>query len=92
MKSQSQVEKEFDEKFENANDNPALVGKGDVKQFIAKQRKEDLESVVEKIENKIQIPHTNQTHICGFNDGDCVCLCYNSAVRDILSLLQSLNK
>src|SRR6185437_132881 len=34
MTTYSEIEKEFDEKFECGNDNPALIGKGDAKAFL----------------------------------------------------------
>lgn len=93
MKSQSQVDKEFDEKypFEERFSGDYLEGlnllKADIKSFIANQRKEDLESVVEALNPLLE-------KYVGDNVGEnCTCeRCDDNRKEFIKTLLQSLNK
>jgi len=42
----SSIEKEFDERFEYGNENPALVGKEDVKSFYRLKIKEEISNAL----------------------------------------------
>lgn len=51
-------------------------------------RADERQKMREMVEAHIQIPHKNQRHICGFNDGEQTCDCYNEALDDIINSLK----
>lgn len=78
MKSQSQIEKEFDEKDSNLWDLPVTNEiLEDIKSFIAQLRKDDLLWFIKEYGH--------------YNDG-CGCCSDKSMSKNLENLLQSLNK
>jgi hypothetical protein len=101
MKTKEEVEKEFDEKFyfQQLMENSLMSISGEevkkIKSFIHQLRKDDIDSLIEWVEEKIKVEHNSQVPWKDLDEFERIkrakLVGYNEALTDLFTHLKTLN-